>query len=94
MALLKRYFEDMKKEGKSSDVAVLVIGGIIFLFGLLTAALDFILVQRMIYLFDLVSLAGWLLLPLGFAIRIQARRTLDKHFSPVVRILPDHKLIT
>jgi len=48
----------------------------------------------MIYVLDLVSLAGWLLLPLGFAIRTQSRRTLDKHFSPVVRILPDHKLIT
>jgi len=30
MALFKRYFKDITREGKSSDVAVLVIGGIIF----------------------------------------------------------------
>jgi len=33
------------------------------------------------------------LLLVGSALRVQARRTLGDYFSPVVRILPGHKLI-
>jgi len=91
--ILKRYFRDIKEEARFSDVAVLIAGGIIFFSGVLVAALDFIMIQGMIYRFDLVSLTGLILLLAGSAIRAQARRTLGKYFSPVVRILPEHKLI-
>jgi protein-S-isoprenylcysteine O-methyltransferase Ste14 len=91
--ILKRYFRDIKEEGKFSDVAILIAGGIIFFSGMLVTALDFIMIQRMIYRFDLVSLTGLVLLLVGSAIRVQARRTLGNYFSPVVRILPEHKLI-
>jgi len=91
--ILKRYFRDIKEEGKFSDLAILIAGGIIFFSGVLVTALDFIMIRGMTYRFDLVSLTGLALLLVGSAIRAQARRTLGKYFSPVVRILPDHKLI-
>mgnify|MGYP006269711371 CR=1 FL=1 len=91
--ILKRYFRDIKEEGKFSDVAILIAGGIIFFSGVLVTALDFIMIQGMVYRFDLVSLTGLVFLLVGSAIRAQARRTLGRYFSPVVRILPDHKLI-
>jgi len=94
--ILKGYFRDITEaieKGKFSDVAILIAGGIIFFSGVLVTALDFVMIQRMVYRFDLVSLTGLILLPIGSAIRVQARRTLGRYFSPVVRILPDHKLI-
>jgi len=91
--ILKRYFRDIKEEARFSDVAVLIAGGIIFFSGVFVAALDFFVIQRVIYRFDFVSLTGLILLPLGSALRFQARRTLGEYFSPVVRILPEHKLI-
>ena len=91
--ILKRYFRDIKEEGKFSDVAVLIAGGIIFFFGVFVTALDFIVIQRMLYRFDFVSLIGLVLLLTGSALRAQARRLLGEYFSPVVRILPEHKLI-
>jgi len=91
--ILKRYFRDIKEEGRFSDVAVLIAGGIIFFSGVFVAALDFIVIQRMIYRFDIVNLTGLVLLPVGSVLRVQARRTLGEYFSPVVRILPEHELI-
>jgi len=91
--ILKRYFRDIKEEGKFSDVAVLIAGGIIFFSGLFVAVLDFFVIQGMSYHFDLVSLAGLVLLLVGSALRVQARRLLGEYFSPVVRILPEHRLI-
>jgi len=91
--ILKRYFRDIKEEARFSDVAILIAGGIIFFSGVFVAALDFIVIQGMIYRFDFVSLAGLVLLLTGSALRVQARRTLGEYFSAVVRILPEHKLI-
>jgi len=91
--ILKRYFRDIKEEGKFSDLAILIAGGIIFFSGVLVTALDFIVIQGMIYHFDFVSLTGLVLLLVGSALRAQARRTLGRYFSPVVRILPEHELI-
>jgi len=94
MALLKRYFRDIKEEGRFSDLLILIGGGAIFFSGMIVAAVDFVSIQRMIYVFNPVTLSGLPLLPIGSAMRIQARRTLGIHFSPVVRILPEHELIT
>jgi len=91
--ILKRYFRDIKEEGKFSDVAVLIAGGIIFFSGVFVAALDFFVIQGMIYRFDFVSLTGLAFLLVGSALRVQARRILGEYFSPVVRILPEHRLI-
>jgi len=90
----RRYLRDIREKGKSLDVAILVGGGIIWFSALAVSILDFIIVQRMVYRLDLVSLTGLILGLVGFAIRTQARRTLGKSWSPVVRILPEHKLIT
>jgi len=91
--ILKRYFRDIEEEARFSDLAILIAGGIIFFSGVFVAAFDFIVIKRMIYRFDFVSLTGLVLLLVGSALRVQARRTLGEYFSPVVRILPGHKLI-
>ena len=90
----RRYFRDVREKGKSLDVAIVVAGGVIWFSALAVSVLDFIVVQGMDYRFDLVSLTGLILGLVGFAIRIQARRALGKSWSPVVRILPEQKLIT
>jgi hypothetical protein len=42
----------IREKGRSSDVAVLIAGGVIFLSGCLIAALDLIAVQHWAYRFD------------------------------------------
>jgi len=74
----RRYLRDIREKGKSLDVAILVGGGIIWFSALAVSILDFIIVQRMVYRLDLVSLTGLILGLAGFAIRTQARRTLGK----------------
>jgi protein-S-isoprenylcysteine O-methyltransferase Ste14 len=90
----RRYIKEIREKGMSSDTAILVVGGVIFFAGDLVAALDLIVIQHLAYRLDLMSFGGLALLLLGTALRVQARRTLGKYFSPVVRILPDHRLIT
>jgi protein-S-isoprenylcysteine O-methyltransferase Ste14 len=90
----RRYLRDIRDKGKSSDVVILLVGGIIWFSAFAVSILDFITVQGMVYRFDLVSLTGLALGLVGFAIRTQARRTLSKYWSPVVKILPEHELIT
>jgi protein-S-isoprenylcysteine O-methyltransferase Ste14 len=91
--ILRRYFRDIRGKGKFSDMAGLITSGIILFSGVLVTALDFIMIQKIIYRFDLVSLASLILFAVGSAIEIQAGRALGKHYSHLVRILPDHKLI-
>jgi len=90
----RRYFRDIREKGKSLDVAILIAGGIIWFSAFAVSVLDFIMIQGMDYRFDLVSLTGLILGLVGFAVRTKARRTLGKSWSPVVRILPEQKLIT
>ena len=90
----RRYFRDIREKGRSLDAAIVIAGGIIWFSALAVSVLDSIIVQGMVYRFDLVSLAGLILGLVGFALRTQARRTLGRSWSPVVKILPEHKLIT
>jgi protein-S-isoprenylcysteine O-methyltransferase Ste14 len=90
----RRYLRDIKEKGKSLDVAILIAGGIIWFSAFAVSVADLIFVQGMVYRFDLVSLIGLTIGLVGFAIRIQARRTLGKSWSPVVKTLPEHRLIT
>lgn len=55
--------------------------------------MDFIVIQRAAYHFDFVSVIGFVLLISGLGTRLQATRTLGEYFSPVVRVLPEHKLV-
>lgn len=89
----RRYSRDIREKARASDLTVPVAGGVFFS-GVAFAAFDLIGLQQMAHRFDLVSLTGLVLLAVGSALLVQARRTLGKHFSPVVRILPDHRLIT
>jgi protein-S-isoprenylcysteine O-methyltransferase Ste14 len=91
------YFRDIKeavKKGRFSELINPVGSGIILVSGILVSVLDFIILQKMVYHFDLISLAGFVFLLTGLALRAWATRTLERYFSPDVRILPEHKLIT
>jgi protein-S-isoprenylcysteine O-methyltransferase Ste14 len=92
--IMRRYSRDIREKGKSLDVAIIIAGVIIWFSAIPVSILDFIVFQRMIYRFDLVSLIGLILGFVGYSIRIQATRTLGKYWSPVVKTLPEHKLIT
>jgi protein-S-isoprenylcysteine O-methyltransferase Ste14 len=92
----KDYFKDMKeavKKGRFSELINPVASGVIFVSGILVSVLDFIVVQKMMYRFDFVSLVGFVFLLAGLGLRAQATRNLGRHFSPDVRILPEHELI-
>jgi len=90
----KRYLRDIREESKSSDIIVLLLGGAIFFLGLIIAVTELVIVQRASYVFDFVSLSGVLLFIAGAVLRVQARRTLGELWSPVVRVLPKHELVT
>jgi protein-S-isoprenylcysteine O-methyltransferase Ste14 len=90
----KRYLRDIREEGKSSDIIVLLLGGSVFFLGLIIAFAELVIVQKASYVFDFVSISGFLLFIAGAALRIQARRTLGELWSPVVRVLPEHELVT
>ncbi|MFZ0965071.1 MAG: isoprenylcysteine carboxylmethyltransferase family protein [Candidatus Bathyarchaeia archaeon] len=92
----KGYFRDAReamKKGRFSEVINPIASGVILLSGILVSAVDFIIIQQMIYHFDLISLVGFIFLLAGLGLRAQTTRTLGRYFSPAVRILPEHKLI-
>jgi protein-S-isoprenylcysteine O-methyltransferase Ste14 len=92
----KDYFRDMRaavKKGRFSELINPIASGIILTSGILVSVADFIIVQKMIYHFDLISLVGFVSLLAGLGLRAQATRALGRYFSPDVRILPEHKLI-
>ncbi len=92
--LLRQYFKDIRRLGRPSDFLVLIAGSIIFAIGLLVSLLDFVELQRSIWRANLSPVAGLTLLVLGTALRVEARRTLSRYWSPVARVLPDHRLVT
>ncbi|MGQ9479266.1 MAG: methyltransferase family protein [Thermoproteota archaeon] len=92
--ILKRYLRDIREKGKPSDIIVLLLGGAIFFLGLIIAVTELMIVQRASYVFDFLGLSGVLLFIAGAVLRVQARRTLGELWSPVVRVLPEHELVT
>ncbi len=91
--LLKQYFGDIRRLGKSSDFVVLIAATVIFVCGLVVSLLDFESQTPQSRL-GLSTVAGVVLFALGSFLRIQARRTLSRYWSPVARVLPDHVLVT
>jgi protein-S-isoprenylcysteine O-methyltransferase Ste14 len=92
----KDYFRDMReavRKGRFSELINPIVSGIILTSGLLVSLADFIIVQKIVYHFDLTSLVGLVFLLAGLWLRAQATRTLGRYFSPDVRILPEHELI-
>jgi protein-S-isoprenylcysteine O-methyltransferase Ste14 len=90
------YFRDIReavRKGRFSELINPIASGIILTSGLLVSLADFIVVQKMMYRFDLINLVGFVFLPAGLGLRALATRTLGRYFSPDVRILPEHKLI-
>jgi hypothetical protein len=57
----RSYLRDIREKGKSSDMAILIAGGMIWFSAFAVSVLDFIIVQGMVYRFDLVSLVGLIL---------------------------------
>jgi len=85
---LKTYFETARE-----DWVFVIPATFVFALALLVTAWDFVIVQKMIYRFDVVSAVGLILFVTGVIIRIVGRRTLGKYYSYGLRTLPDHKLI-
>ncbi len=94
MVAVLRQYSDIRRLGRSSDFLVLVGGGIVFVFGFTVSLLDFIQLQHSTLALTVASVLGILLLLLGTAFRGLARWTLRVYWSPVVRVLPEHKLVT
>jgi protein-S-isoprenylcysteine O-methyltransferase Ste14 len=92
----KDYLRDVReavKKRRFSKAINPIASGIILTSGVLVSVADFIVAQKMMYYFDLISLLGLVFLLTGLGLRAIATRTLGRHFSPDVRILPEHKLI-
>lgn len=81
-------------KGKFSDLVLNFGGGMLYFCVSLISVLDFIIIQHATYRFDFVNVFGFVLIIVELGIRLQATRTLGKYFSPTVRVLPEHKLIT
>jgi hypothetical protein len=45
----KRYLRDIREEGKSSDIIVLLLGGSVFFLGLIIAFAELVIVQKASY---------------------------------------------
>jgi protein-S-isoprenylcysteine O-methyltransferase Ste14 len=93
----KDYFKDIReamRRGRFSELINPIASGVILVSGILVSVLDFIVVQKTLWRFDFISLVGFVFLLTGLGVRVQATRTLGGYFSPDVRILPEHKLIT
>ncbi len=93
METLRRYFRDIAEE-KSADRWLPILGGVIFFAGLAVSVLELLVLQQGKYQLTVVSAAGKIMLPSGFALRTIARRALSGFFSPVIKIRPGQKLIT
>lgn len=94
MAAMLGQYSDIRKLGRRSDFLVLIGAGVLFVFGLIVSLLDFLQLQHSNLTLSVPTALGIILLLLGTALRAQARRTLKMYWSPVVRVLPDHRLVT
>jgi len=76
-----------------ADLGFVIPATLVFVIALLLTALDFILIQKLIYRFGIVNAVGLALFLIGVVIRAVGKRTLGKYYSYGLRTLPDHKLI-
>ena len=90
---LRRTLREIADE-KSADRWVPILSGIIWLADIVVCVLDIVILQHGRYSLTYVGIAGVALFLAGLGLYEVARRTLGKLFSEVVRILPEHKLIT
>jgi protein-S-isoprenylcysteine O-methyltransferase Ste14 len=92
----KDYFRDIMEAARKSRFSELinpVLSAIILDSGILVSVVDLIVLQKLMYRFDLISLVGFLFLLAGLGLRARATRTLGRYFSPDVRITADHGLV-
>jgi len=75
------------------DWGFVISATLVFALALLLTALDFILIQKLIYRFGIVNAVGLTLFLIGVIIRLVGKRTLGKYYSYGLRTMPDHKLI-
>jgi protein-S-isoprenylcysteine O-methyltransferase Ste14 len=78
---------------EKSDQPFVVLATLVFIVALVVTAWDFIVVQKMIYRFEMMNFVGLLLFVLGVVIRLVGRLTLGKYYSYGLRTLPNHKLV-
>jgi protein-S-isoprenylcysteine O-methyltransferase Ste14 len=93
IGLMKQNIRDLKELSKWQDFLVISVGGLIFAFGLCISLWDFWELQHSQWSLAM-AFSGIILMLLGSYLRIESRLTLRRNWSMVVRVLPDHELVT
>ena len=81
-------------ETEKEDRLFVVLASIVSFVALPVFLWEFVTVQGMVFRFNVFSVAGLVLFVVGVSIRLVGKRTLGKHYSYGLRVLPDHKLVT
>ena len=90
---LRRTLREVAEE-ESIDRWVPILSGLIWVVGIVVSVLDVMVLRHGRYSVTAVGIAGVAFLLAGSGLYAVARRTLGRFFSEVVRITPEHKLIT
>ena len=77
-----------------ADWLFIIPATVVWLVALSIIIWDFVALQRATFHFGLAFITGAMLIIIGVAIRAQSRRALGKGFSYMLRVRPDHHLIT
>lgn len=66
---------------------------LIWILATIVAVLDFVHIQKMIYVFDMLESIGLTMFLVGFSVRSLAKRTLGNYFLNGINTLRRHKLV-
>jgi len=80
-------------ETKREDLYFIIPTSFIFFTALFVTLWDFILIQNMKFIFNVVNILGLVLFIIGVSIRLIGKITLGKYYSYGLRTLPDHELV-
>jgi len=84
----------MKFETVREDWPFIVMATIVWATALAVIAIDFVFLQKMVYRFDLASVAGLSMMAVGLLLRLWARRTIGRAFTYALQVRPDQRLST
>lgn len=83
----------MKFDTIRDDWLFIVPATLVWAAALAAIALDFIVLQKMVYRFDLASAAGLAMMAFGLALRLWARRTIGRAFTYALQVRPEQALV-
>ena len=81
-------------ESKSADRWLPILSGVLWLVAIAISVIDLVILQHSRYNLTAFEIAGAIFLLGGLGLYVIARRALGELFSEVVRIIPEHKLVT